>query len=336
MTEIERLNPHIRDLVAQSRRPINPGAGKWADELPILTLLHFGDPHRAEEELHRLVAFMKDMQGLFEDAVCAGDMFRKNYLTGYEFWAECGCGPILTCIGNHDALNNDHYDWTDVVPQQELYATVFEPFIENWGVEYTPGTTYYCKRYPNHKIDLIVLNTMLPKKEDAAQTEFLQKKLDRAFAEQVSVVIMLHDTSHKEQVVVPSRFSSLDHRPTGPCGEGLRRKWQEMVQEFMDAGCDFICYLAGHCHEDFVCYDPDFPRQILFLAPTASMEKGIRQGDCDRVEGEKSQDAFNFISFDRTCKLMKVIRVGADRDRYLRHRGVLCYDYANCKVLYED
>ena len=336
MTEIERLNPNIRDLIAQSRRPINKGAGKWLNELPILTLLHLSDPHRAVEELKRLVAFAEDMGGLLDDVVCSGDMFRKNYLTGYEFWAECGCDNILTCIGNHDALNNNEYNWADVVPQAELYATVFAPFIEKWGVEYTPGTTYYCKRYPDHKIDLIVLNTMLPMDEDAAQTAFLQQKLDRALAEEISVLIMLHDTSDREQTVIPCRFSRLDHGPTGPCSEGLRRRRQELEHGFTEAGGDFICYLAGHCHEDFICCDPDFPRQILFLAPTASREKGIRQSDCDRVEGEKSQDAFNIMSFDRTTKLIKLIRVGADRDRYLRHRGVLCFDYANGKIVYED
>ncbi|MBQ7565973.1 MAG: metallophosphoesterase [Oscillospiraceae bacterium] len=336
MTEIERLNPGIRDLLAQARRPVNSGAGTWKDELPILTLLHLTDPHGVQEPLRRIVAFMADVRDLFEDAVCTGDMVRKYYHTGYDFWHECGCDPILVCIGNHDVLNSASYDWDDLISQRQQAATFFEPYAAGWGVEYAPGTTYYCKRYDAHRIDLIVLNTMLRGEDDAAQNAFLREKLARALKDDTGVVIALHDTSASKQTVIPCRFSCLDRPVEAPAGKGLSRSHQEAVQEFLDAGGDFICYLGGHGHRDHVCYDPDFPRQVFFLGPSTDMVKGLRHGDAARVAGEKSEDAFNFVSFDRAGKTVKLIRVGADRDRCLRHRGVLCFDYENGKVLYED
>ena len=337
MTEIEKLNPGVRDLVAQARRPFNRGTAAWEKELPLLTFLHLTDPHRAETELKRLTAFAADMKGLYEDVLCTGDMVRKCYATGYEFWHECGCDGILTCIGNHDVLNNDHYDWTDLVPQAVQAATFIEPYVQFWGdVEYTPGTTYYCKRYPAQKVDLIVLNTLLDGEEAAEETRFLREKLARARQDDTGVVLALHDTSRVRQTVIRCRFSDRERTPSAPCGLGFKRADQEAVQAFIDGGGDFICCLAGHSHTDYLCYDPDFPRQLFLLGPAADPWKGIRHGDCDRVTGEKSQDAFNFVTFDRRDKLVKVIRVGADRDRLLRHRGVLVFRYTTGEILYED
>ena len=338
MTEIEMLNPEVRELLLQARRPINRGPASWEKELPVLTLLHCTDPHGAKEEMRRLTLYAADMAGLYEDILCTGDMVRKYFHTGYDYWREAGCEKILVCVGNHDALNNPDYDWDDRVPQKLLAATFFEPFVPLWGdnVEYTPGTTYFCKRYPAHKIDLIVLNTILDDEDDPAQFAFCREKLDRARAEGYGAVLAVHDTSAAEQAIVPSLFSCLDRPVEAPCGPGLRRRYQEAVDAFMNDGGEFICYLGGHGHRDYVCYDPDFPKQFYFLGPSVDMWKGNRHGDAARNAGTKSRDAFNFVSIERSAGMVKIIRVGADRDHFLRHRGVLCFDYKNGKVLYED
>lgn len=337
MTGIEILNPEIRELLIQARRPVNRGPAAHTKELPVLTLLHCTDPHGAKEEMRRLALFAADMTGLYEDILCTGDMVRKYFHTGYDYWREAGCEKILVCVGNHDALNNPDYDWNDRVPQKTLAATFFEPFADQWGgVEYAPGTTYFCKRYPDHKIDLIALNTMIEDGDDPAQFAFFREKLDRALLEGFGVVIAVHDTSDAEQAIVPCLFSCLDRPVEPPCGPGLRLHYQEAVDAFMNAGGEFICYLGGHGHRDYLCYDPAFPRQFYFLGPAVDMWKGERHGDAARAAGTRSQDAFNFVSFERAAGVIKIIRVGADRDHYLRHRGVLCFDYKNGKVLYED
>ncbi|MBP5289304.1 MAG: metallophosphoesterase [Clostridia bacterium] len=337
MTEIEKLNPQVRELLTQARRPVNRGPAAYLNELPVLTLMHITDPHGAAEELRRVVLYAGDMAGLFEDVLCTGDMVSRYFHRGYAFWHEAGCDPFLVCVGNHDALNDHDYNWDDRVPQKTLAATFFEPYVDKWGgVEYTPGTTYFCKRYPAHKIDLVTVNTMLEDEDDPAQLAFVREKLDRARAEGCAVVIGTHDTAATEQTVVPSRFSCLDRPVEPPCGPGLRRHYQEAVDAFMNAGGEFICYLGGHGHRDYICFDPAFPRQFFFLGPAVDMWKGDRHGDADRKAGEKSQDAFNFVSFERASGTVKLIRVGADRDHFLRHRGVLCFDYKNGKILYED
>lgn len=337
MTEIEIFNPEVRELLTQARRPANRGPAAHTKELPVLTLLHCTDPHGAKEEMRRLILYAADMAPLFEDILCTGDMVKKYFHTGYDYWHEAGCAKVLVCVGNHDALNNPDYDWDDRVPQKTLAATFFEPFVPLWGeVDYAAGTTYFCKRYPEHKIDLIALNTMLDEDDDPAQLVFFRAKLARAISDGYGVVVAVHDTSREEQAIVPCRFSCLDRPVEEPCGPGLRRWYQEAVETFTDKGGDFICYLGGHGHRDYVCYDPAFPKQFFFLGPAVDMWKGERHGDAARVEGTKSQDAFNFVSFERGTGTVKIIRVGADRDHFLRHRGVLCFDYKAGKVLYED
>ncbi|MBO4411237.1 MAG: metallophosphoesterase [Lachnospiraceae bacterium] len=337
MTEIERQNPEIRTLLSAAKRPFNINASSWEKEAPLLTLLHFADLHSDAENLKRIVEFMNGLKDQFEDAVCSGDMVRKYYHTGYGFWHESGADPILVTVGNHDALNNPHYDWNDLIPEAQQAATFIEPYVPFWGdVEYTPGTTYYCKRYEAQKVDLITLNTQLFESEKGPEEAFLKEKLDRALREDRGVVILLHDTSSAKQTVVPCHYSSLDGAPSEPCGPGLKKSTQKAVQDFIDAGGDFLCYLAGHSHRDFLCYDPAFPRQYSLLAPAASLEKGLRQGDSARVRGEKSQDALQFVVFDRRSKLVKVIRVGADRDHYLRSRRILVFRYTTGEIVYEE
>lgn len=41
------------------------------------------------------------------------------------------------------------------------------------------------------------------------------------------------------------------------------------------------------------------------------------------------------VGIDTDCGILKVVRIGADVDRYLRKKTAFCYDYINKKVISE-
>ena len=103
--------------------------------------------------------------------------------------------------------------------------------------------------------------------------------------------------------------------------------YQASVQSFIDDGGEFACYIAGHTHWDMICINPDYPDQI-FVCVTCTTITG-RDNDQIRTSGTKSRDAANIVTIDTTSKTVKLIRVGADIDNYLRPRNVLSISYAD-------
>ena len=81
-------------------------------------------------------------------------------------------------------------------------------------------------------------------------------------------------------------------------------------------------------------YDADYPKQIIISIGECRYDKDW--SDMEREIGQKSQDLFNVVTFNHDDKIMKIIRIGADRDAYLRHRGTLCLNWTDKSIKYFD
>lgn len=339
-SEIERLNPGLRDLVRISRRTVNHANFDWLSRLQPVTFLHFTDIHGSRRAIQRVTELMEAFTGLYDDAVFTGDMVRLRYSTGIDFWRETpGSEKILTCVGNHDTLNapDKVWDWTDMVSMQTQAETYIEPFIGHWGsgITYTPGTTYYAKRYEAQKVLLLVLCTVIADEDQPAQLAFLKAQLAAAKQDDYAVVIAQHDTP-VENEVLPGAWSAYEEKPHPPCGTGVRTEMLRAVQDFIDGGGFFFCYLCGHSHLDFLCRSTEFPDQWFVVAGTSDCYRGNRRSDGFRRLNDKSEDLINFATFDRESHTVKLIRAGYDRDFLLRHRGVLVFDCQKHCVLYSE
>ena len=57
-----------------------------------------------------------------------------------------------------------------------------------------------------------------------------------------------------------------------------------------------------------------------------------------RLMNTRSQDCMNVLAIDPEDKKIKIIRIGADRDFYNRHRGYALLDYSTspATVVYEE
>ena len=335
LCRILRDDPDLEALLTASRRPTCVGKETWRAAPKVLTLLHFSDPHASAVCVREIAALMKELGGKCEDAVCTGDLVRAFFGTGVRFWNETpGAEKILLCLGNHDMLDNPDFDWTHLIPQELAYETYFAPNFPYWGAEAAgEKLTYYRKHYDAQKVTLIALNDMLEGEEDAAQCAFLRDSLTQARERGYAVVIAVHDPPQFDREAICCNFSAFSDGIMAPCGHGCTEAYQTVVQEHIDAGGEFLCWLAGHTHKDFVCRNPKFPRQLFLIVGAAGPLRGERASDMTRVNGEKSEFLMNFVSFDTEGKQLRVIRAGADRTSELRSRRLLCIRYDTGEIL---
>ena len=115
----------------------------------------------------------------------------------------------------------------------------------------------------------------------------------------------------------------------------------QAVNEFMNNGGNFICWLTGHTHADMIGVHSDYPKQIQFAIDTSG---ALRQpntpwdftGNFSRIENTFSDDLFNIVSIDVHNRWITLYRIGCNVDHQGRHIGSLLYDYGNMKMLYND
>lgn len=331
-TILER-NIDIPDVLIQAKRRINTGNGYLGDPQP-LVLLHFSDIHGDSTELARIVEFSEVIESDIDDVICTGDMVEHRFSDGMAWWdAVNGSEKILTCIGNHDALAAaSGYDWTDLATEANQYAQYFAPYISNWGCTYTAGKTYYYKDYTAKNVRLIVLNCMLTGDDDTTQKAWFESALSGARTAGLSVVIADHYIMSGQERI-ECNFSSIDRVPGT---NALGSDYVDAVQSFVDNGGEFICYFAGHVHVDYFAKSSTYTNQTCILIDAASVSQGNLYSDTQRTEGAKSQDLINLLVIDTASKAVKIIRVGADMDHYLRSKKQMTYQYLTGTILAEN
>ena len=105
------------------------------------------------------------------------------------------------------------------------------------------------------------------------------------------------------------------------------------VDAFIANGGEFIMWLGGHHHQDFIGTLQEHPQQVVFNAEASSITNVEWNNDW-RQKGTKSQDCFTLIGIDRFEKIVRFIRIGADRDRYERKKESMSINYSTAKMIY--
>lgn len=99
-------------------------------------------------------------------------------------------------------------------------------------------------------------------------------------------------------------------------------------------GAEFIAYLNGHCHRDFVGYVGDcaYKQLNLNVASTSpfSQSSGLKS-PCDimRDGNGSNQDAFNVYTINRTDKTVGIARIGSNLSKDMRDRKAMIVSYAD-------
>ncbi len=311
------------------------------------TLLHFSDIHGDVKCLKNIQIVKDYMKDYIDDAICTGDFVSKNWYSDTGFWNQETDGTILTCIGNHDVLLGDS---DNIQPSEEdIYHRFIGPYVNYWGenVSQTYPNLYYYKDYPEKAFRLIVLNVMYYEQEKVdKQNKWLENVLKDAKEKSYSVVIAEHSYPDQAQRICCT-FSSLTRFPESTMKFSFQKyvyDYQVIVQRFIDYGGDFICFLCGHRHADYIAYTKGYERQTFIGVAGALCYNNMGVSEYDygtdarRISAEKSMDCFNIVSFDKNAHIIKLVRIGCDRDLYMRHRGILVLDYstAPATVIYND
>lgn len=317
---------------AASRKP------NWAGyNTKPLVLLHFSDIHSDKARYDRISYIKNKYSAYIDDAIHTGDIVKMYYSDDFSFWSD---NTILNCIGNHDTC----VDGTTVEgwygrTALETYDRFFAPFIDNWGVvkpyyASTSGACYYYKDYAETNVRLIVIDGM---HYDDSQNEWLQSVINDS--SEKHVIIASHFIPSKTTQNSDSLFDTI--QPSNPwetdwTGYGLLDdRVPSMVQSFINNGGDFICYLAGHVHDNIFRKLNDYHQQYVICADTASCE-GFGNSSCNsHLSGTATQDNFNLLSFDVDNKRLKLVKLTTKFDRNMREFTSMLWDWGERKIIYQ-
>ncbi len=291
--------------------------------------LHFSDIHNSAEHFDSIMDFYNQNRGLITDVVLTGDIVAGRFCEGLEPSVSEQLGSVLPVVGNHDMLGGTGgWDWSVKVSEAELYGLIFKNRAEGLIIE--EGKTYWYKDYESCKLRMLGLNACLG--ADEAQLAWLKSTLDGALEAGYSVIIAEHyPPSHAKPIKCSysSVTIAVEELPGGTLSEAV----QAVVAEFKKSGGEFICYLNGHTHVDFIFVNENYPDQLFVTVDSAHISQANYWSDTYRVAGTKSQELFNLFSYDTSNKVVKLVRFGANADCLLRSKRSLCVNYLTGEVV---
>lgn len=296
---------------------------------PPLALIAFSDIHGEFNSvvLKDIKIFYNKFYSHISDIISLGDQCTAGFGEDFSWWEKSGGENVLLTIGNHDTpyqLENN---------QKGAYDKFIKPFINNWGVV-SPGENvcYYYKDYSINKVRLIVLDCM---NYDENQQSWLVNILNEAKNKGLSVVIAAHYTYGKIVNISEScKWSCIDYT-LGTINDQKLKNIPVAVNDFITNGGDFVCYIRGHEHYDYIGYSEEYPNQIHILIGWAGIVQGGRV-DSMKVDNTKTRDEFTIFAVDTYSKLIKLAKVGNNIDRYMRKKEFFCINYSNKNIYVDD
>lgn len=291
-----------------------------------VTLLHFSDIHGDTARLTDIMAFANSHDNI-TDILHTGDTVSGVYSDGLAWWdSVSGSQKILNVIGNHDAITSQNNP--TIIDMATIAETFIEPYVSNWDVTYTNGTTYYYKDYDSG-VRLICLDCMHI--TDSTQLSWLQTVLDEALSASKHVVIGFHYYAYPHTVVDCEFSPKVD---VANVQASIPTTVLDLVKSFQTGGGKFVCYLTGHNHYDMIVKPSDYPEQLVIgITCATNVYAQSKFGDQTR-RGARFANAFNLVTINPQTNTVSVRRIGADMDMLGRERKGFGWNYANHEKLF--
>lgn len=330
------------------KKEIVPMLKSASSEGNSVTFLYFSDLHGYAPNLERIVSFKEYYADWIDDAIHTGDGV-ICYMDNPNEWNNVpGAENILNVVGNHDCWKS-HLVWAQTdkpydATQQEAYQVVMvgedeeHPFIANWGVIQPEGVNdalspdycacYYYKDYDSAKLRLVVLDCMHYEK---AQDEWFRKTLGEASAKDYAVVGVTHYPAESgildcsdSSYVIPADYSDAIQY------ERMSDEAFAAVDDAIEDGLEFVCWLSGHCHRDFIGFVADHTTQLqVCIAKSGEKDSYVAEG---REVGTLNQDSFDLVTVNTEKGYVEFNRIGCSKDSKGRDWSKVRYDFRKGSV----
>lgn len=329
-------------------------AGTRADALQqnglIPNIATFGHASDIHGDVKRYAQFLDYCDYLGVDAaLISGDFVAVSPLQSCQFIndvADKHTSMVLPCTGNHDCLH--------LYTAQEQRAQIVGYLMDKNNVVTNPledYPTYFYKDIDDKNIRIISVNLYEGNHEDY-KCNFTEKQANWFISSLAStpanygVIVMLHSPEDKPNVI--SGFDKFyQNKYAYPLGfqSGITGKpFSKIIDAFIskttatitytsnsveitvnpdfrniNSGVEFITYVAGHEHVDWVGVVPDTVNRQLVLNVTCTCicgpsgdPYGANLSDLPRDGIGSTQDAFNIYGIDRVNGSVRIARVGSN------------------------
>lgn len=328
---IIELNRDVEPLILQGAatrtqffKPI------FEDKYKPLQFVHSSDVHARLDLWNRMVEYVNYYKDYINFIIHTGDYCGGDQHSYVDFFGEgIQCErPVYTCVGNHDTVAHQS-EWKQNT-KQSAYDLLFKP-ADLSGLTFLKcdfSMTYY-KDFPESNIRLITLDLYY---DIELQKEWLREVLEDARQKGLCVMTAMHEPTAEINDTFGVTFQTKNNYYALPTCRRPVVPYEPIIVDFMNNGGIFICNLAGHDHHDgFGLTDAGVLNTVV---PCGTAWNGWCDGV--RIPGTRTFDCFNVISVDTNLGLLKIARVGNNRDNFLRSQRSLCYDYTNKKVIFND
>ena len=314
---------------------------KRTNDNATLSLLHFSDIHSDKERFRRISSFARKYRHLIDEVICSGDVV-YNYADeaeaenrGFSYWSmyRTDKNKILLSIGNHDIEKSDGGSLTESECRTKYY-TPFSASNQAYASVVFGGddVCYYYKDYTSHKVRVIVLDW--GHQTETQKTWFIDT-LSSAKTLGYAVVVVNHcPFAWQYMTKQKNRFDALLN--FGANNQILSIDYARLVDNFINDGGKFVCWLAGHTHVDYFSVLENFNNQVMVNVGCATILQSAKDSDIWRLANTQSEDLFNIVTINTSRGTFSLIRVGADIDTLQRSRKSITWDYINHKLIAEE
>ena len=310
----------------------------WGNE-PFV-LIHFSDIHGDRLCLDNVIKLSDAYSESIDDVIHTGDTVKVDSSENINFWTRTGASKILNVIGNHDTRRGS--SWTGLTMAQ-TYQKYFAPYIANWNVICDTDTTYYYKDYTEKKIRLIVLDVM---HQTADQLTWFVNTLASALTDELHVIVALHCRAHwlltkfevpwDDYLIAPGTNWEDTSSYTGSSyPANISNDYANALDTFIANGGNFICWIHGHTHYRLFRKLTTHTDQLdvsVANAGTAYADTSV----WEREKGTQTMDDFNILAVDTTAKLLRIVKIGVNCDRYMRIADTISYNYDTGELIYSS
>lgn len=308
-------------------------------------LIYFSDLHNGWRNLAKIIDVSNDLK--VDAVINAGDTVLK-YLddpsTDFSWYLPMINNlnsDMITAIGNHDVWVNKYWEKADSVL---IYDRILAPALNDIHDIYQllkaveKGLCYYYKDY--QAVRIIVLNAMSGHESvefwDEKEAIWLRKTLDDAKSKKKHVICVTHAPFPKDIILqerISTRNSSIDYKSQNDYDNIFTHiEAIKIIQDYIESGGIFICWLSGHLHVDEVLQTNGYNNQLMINIASARYsfhDDGIIIDDINSPYFY----CFDYIGINTKDGIIKFIRFGWNRNMTSKSESNFKFNYLNHNII---